>query len=405
MDTYSLIIAASIVIVLSSLFNILAKRTSFPSVLLLIGLGIAIRAVLESSEIDVNLFPVLEVLGVIGLIMIVLEAALDLELRKEKRTLIIKSMIIALLGLVISSIIITYLFRFFIPNIDFLTGFIYAIPLSIMSSAIIIPSVVNLSEDKREFMVYESTFSDIFGIMLFYYVLGNVNSNGLQEIAINVSTSLLTTIVVSLVLGYLLVMALQALRGGVKFFLILAILILLYSVGKMMHISSLLIILIFGLILNNRTVFFRGRLSKLTTRRGVARLMDDFKLFTAETSFFVRTFFFVFFGMSMSVESLGGGKVWMLSLLVLLILFIVRFVLFATINPKKKYPSVWIAPRGLISILLFFAIPEEFVISDFESGVLFVVILGTALIMAVSLMIERKGKREDHEDVNLPLEQ
>jgi NhaP-type Na+/H+ or K+/H+ antiporter len=383
----------------------LAKKTNFPSVLLLIALGLGIKVILGRTGNELDLFSTLEVLGVVGLIMIVLEAALDLELKKEKKTLIFKSMAIAFLGLIFSSTLIALILKGFIPNIDYLTGLIYAIPLSIMSSAIIIPSVMNLGEEKREFMIYESTFSDIFGIMLFYYVLGNVEASGLSEIVLNVSTNLVTTIVISLVLGYLMVWGLQALKTRTKFFLILAILLLLYSVGKLMHISSLLIILIFGLVLNNRSFFFRGKLGRLISNRGIVRLLDDFKLFTAETAFVVRTFFFVFFGMSLSLETLAGIDVWLLSLLILVSLFGIRFGLFAAINRKKMYPEVWIAPRGLISILLFYAIPDEFLISDFESGALFVVIIITALIMAFSLMMEKRhAATVDDDNTAMPIE-
>ena len=47
-----------------------------------------------------------------------------------------------------------------------LNAAVYGIPLSI-TGAIIIPSVGGFESKAREFMVYESTFSDIFGIMAF----------------------------------------------------------------------------------------------------------------------------------------------------------------------------------------------------------------------------------------------
>lgn len=406
MNTYHLIIALSIIIVLSFLFNLLAKRTNFPSVLLLITLGIGVKVVMNYFGTDVNFFPILEALGVVGLIMIVLEAALDLELKKEKRKLIIKSMIIAFLGLVLSSLLIAWIIQSLIANVDFLNSLIYAIPLSIMSSAIIIPSVINLQEDKREFMIYESTFSDIFGIMFFYYVLGNVDSQGFQEVLIHVSANLVSTIVISLLLGYIMVWGLQALRTKTKFFLILAMLILLYAIGKLMHISSLLIILIFGLVLNNRKIFFRWKLSKLISNSGIVRLLDDFKMFTAETSFLVRTFFFVFFGMSLSLDTFKGGQVWIISFLILTALFGIRLLLFKSILRKNIFPKVWLAPRGLITILLFYAIPEEFQLEEFKAGVLFIVIIVTALVMATSLMLEKKHSSEhDNMEETLPIEQ
>ena len=84
-NSYNLIIEASVILILSFLFNGISKRTNIPSVLLLILLGFILQFVLKifTSE-EVDFFPALEVLGIIGLIMIVLEAALELELKKEK---------------------------------------------------------------------------------------------------------------------------------------------------------------------------------------------------------------------------------------------------------------------------------------------------------------------------------
>ena len=54
------------------------------------------------------------------------------------------------------------------------TSVIYAIPLSIISSAVAIPSASGLINKNKEFVVYESTFSDILGIMIFYYSIRQV---------------------------------------------------------------------------------------------------------------------------------------------------------------------------------------------------------------------------------------
>jgi len=103
-NSYIFIIAVSVIIILSYFFNILSKKTNVPSVLLLILTGVLIKLGMSFFDIKAfNLFPVLEVLGIVGLIMIVLEAALDLELKKEKWTIIWKSFSVALLALVATS--------------------------------------------------------------------------------------------------------------------------------------------------------------------------------------------------------------------------------------------------------------------------------------------------------------
>jgi NhaP-type Na+/H+ or K+/H+ antiporter len=45
-----------------------------------------------------------------------------------------------------------------------------------------------------------------------------------------------------------------------------------------------------------------------------------------------------------------------------------------------------VAPRGLITVLLFFSIPEEFQVAEFEPGILLFVIIVSSILMAVGLI-------------------
>ena len=165
-NPYYVVIGFSLAIIVSYLFNIISKKTNIPSVLLLIVMGILVQQGFDFMGVKtLNLFPILEVLGIVGLIMIVLEAALDLELKKEKWPIIWKSFVVAFLGLAGSMFFISLLINAFLAT-DYQIALLYAIPLSIISSAIVIPSVTSLDEFKHEFMVYESTFSDILGSLL-----------------------------------------------------------------------------------------------------------------------------------------------------------------------------------------------------------------------------------------------
>lgn len=85
-NAYSMVIAASLVIIFSYFANVISRKTNIPSVLLLIVLGILIKQSFPYFGISAIPYEglILEVLGTVGLIFIVLEAALDLELRKDK---------------------------------------------------------------------------------------------------------------------------------------------------------------------------------------------------------------------------------------------------------------------------------------------------------------------------------
>lgn len=395
MDSFTLIIVASAVIILSYFFNILAKRTNIPSVLMLIGLGLIIQQFApDGAANNSRLMPVLEILGNVGLIMIVLEAALDLELKREKWPIIWRSLVVALLALVVSSFVCAFVINYFLISDPF-TSLVYAIPLSIMSSAIIIPSVVSLDEDKKEFMVYESTFSDILGIMFFYFLVGNAGVEDTQAVVIDVVGNIVITILLSVLISYLLVLVFQKIRTQVKLFLLIAVLTMLYAIGKKFHLSSLLIILVFGLVLNNRRIFFKGILDRWVDKPAVQEILNNFHLITIETAFVVRTFFFVIFGMSIVLVSLLNLKFALISVLIVAGLYAVRYLMLKVFVGNDILPQLFIAPRGLITILLFYAIPTEYKSPEFSESILLFAILSTSIIMSISLVNDSRKKASD----------
>lgn len=390
-NPYIAIIGISLIVIISYFFNIISKKTNIPSVLMLIVLGLLIKQGLKLVGLSTGdlLFNVLEILGIVGLIMIVLEAALDLHLTKEKWPIIWKSFSVALLSLIFSAGACAYIINFFIIP-DLFTALIYAIPLSIMSSAIIIPSVGGLAEDKKEFMVYDGTFSDILGIMFFYFLIGNAEADTAKVVVIDVIGNISLTIILSVLISFGLVFIFQKMTSQVKLFMLIAVLLMLYSVGKYYHLSSLLIILIFGLVLNNHKIFFRGFLKKWIVPEKVTDVLKDFHLVTLESAFVVRTFFFVLFGISISLGSLLNWEVALISLCILVALYAVRFLFLRIFVQKDIFPQVYLAPRGLITILLFFAIPERYKVESFDSGILLYTIIISSLIMAIALVASGK---------------
>ena len=399
-NPYVLIMALSGVIILSFFFNIISKKTNVPSVLLLIGLGMGIKAALHVTgafDKELQLNTILEVLGNVGLVMIVLEAALDLKLERDKLGLILRSFLVAGLGIAGSMFALGAFFMYIFPSTDFYTALIYAIPLSIMSSAIIIPSVGRLTGNKKEFMVYESTFSDILGIMVFYFMIGADGGAGGDSVAWEIFLNVTGTIILSVVVAYIMVFLFQKLQMQVKLFLIIGVLMLLFAVGKYFHLSSLLIILAFGLVLNNTDIFFRGRLKKLFDKEKVAPILHDFHTLTLESAFLIRTFFFVVFGLSITVSSLYNIEVAINSFVIVAILYIIRYVLLKLIAKDNIFPEIFIAPRGLITVLLFFVLMKNdtYQIANFDTGLLLYPILITSLIMMVALITYRKEKFTD----------
>ncbi len=392
-NPYVRIIGASVIIVLSYIYGVISEKTNIPSVLMLILTGILLKSGLDSMHLegDLDLMPILEILGIVGLIMIVMEAALDLELTKEKLPLIGKSLLIAFVSLIGSTFAVGYIIQYFV-EMEFMNALLYATPLCIMSSAIIIPSVNGLLPHKKEFMIYESTFSDILGIMFFYFLISFMESDG-STATIQFGVSLVVTIIVAIVASFGLIFIFKDMKGHSKLFLLISILLILYSVGKMLHLSPLLIILIFGLALANHGSFLKIMKNEYAKDDPIARIEKEFHLITLETAFVVRTFFFVIFGMTINLGSLLNLNIFIISMLILLALYVVRFISLKIFIRESINPELFIAPRGLITILLFFGIPTAFQIEQFDSGILLIVILISSLIMTFSLIADSRKKR------------
>lgn len=396
MGSYTLIIAASVIIIVSFVFGEIAKRTNVPAVLMLIFLGVGLQYTLGLFGLsDTDFFTYLEVLGIIGLIMIVLEAALELELKPEKYLPIAKSFGIALIGLLASTWAAAEILKGLIAGMTTQVAWMYATPLSILSSAIIIPSVTEMRADKKEFHIYESTFSDILGIMLFYFLAGRIPLHEGEEAHGGgvLSFILITagTVIGSVLVAYLMIYVFQHIKSQTKLFLLIAVLLLLYAVGKdQFHLSSLIIILIFGLVIANMKKFFRGPLTKFLNVRKAHEIYENLHTITMETAFVVRTFFFVVFGLTISIASVLNVQVAMISGLIILSIYAIRFVLLRLFVGQDILPQLFVAPRGLITVLLYYAIPVNIKVEGFDSGILLFIIIGTSLIMTVAMIWEKR---------------
>ena len=328
--------------------------------------------------------------------MIVLEGALDLKISKDKWKLIRSAFWAAFIILGITTFLIALIIHLVLNSPSFYQSVIYAIPLSVVSSAIVIPSVIRLIPATKEFMVYESIFSDILGIMLFDFMI--IKSDSVGFYVWHLSSNLVISVVLSVVFSYLLVWLFQKISSGLNLFLFLAILALLFSIGEYFHYSALLIVFIFGMVLRNSRFFFRKKLDRFVDHTIVNSIRKEFHLITEETSFFIRTLFFVIFGMSIQLHNLMRPEVLLVGFASLGVMYFTRMLNLKIFIKSGIFPELFIAPRGLVTILLFYRIPEHLALPNFNTGILFFFIITTSLIMMLGLIFT--GVKE--EDLQSP---
>lgn len=386
LSAYTILFAVCGLIILSYLFSIINRITRVPSVLLLLGTGILLRYLSDTAGLPFYIPPtVVEFLGTIGLIMIVLEAGLDLNITKDRLPLIAKSFFSALIIFLISSIAVALILYWWLPGTPVINCLVYAIPLSIVSSAVVLPSVHHLEEDKKEFLVYEASFSDIIGIMVFNFFTEG-SDIGFQEFAWfcgNVIVAIVLSVAVCFGMMWLLIKN----KIEIKFFLSFAVLIVIYVGGKMMHLPSLITILMFGLVISNWRIIKWKPLKSYFSDENVESEVQLLKSITAESSFLIRTFFFVIFGFGIGLAYFQDIKVLELGSIIVAALMALRFVYLRVVHKYNLLPELFYFPRGLITILLFYKIPDWQRIEAFDQGVLFFVILATGFILMFGALL------------------
>jgi NhaP-type Na+/H+ or K+/H+ antiporter len=397
-STEYILLALSVTVIISYLFSIVSKYIRVPSVLLLLASGIALRAWVNAENIQFTIpAKLVEFLGITGLIMIVLEAGLDLKISRKKFPLIRQSFLTALIVFLVTAAGITVAIHFFL-NEPLKECLVYAIPLSIMSSSVVIPSLHQLIDSKKEFLTYEASFSDIIGILVFNYFIGDeiLSAVSVGKFFLNIVISL----IISLIFSLILFLILQKSKLNIKFFLAFALLIFLYISGKLLHLPSLIIILVFGLLMNNWEIV-DAKFSSIKKYFPLAQVQTTTKFLhsiTAESSFLLRTFFFVLFGFSIDLKIIADNEVIQIGLVIIAILLLTRFLFLKFFLKERVYPEVFFIPRGLITVLLFYKIPSNLQLKSFDEGILFFVILISSLILMIGMMFYKQPSEEIPED-------
>ena len=395
--TTTIIVTLSLLLLLAYVFDISASKTRIPSVILLLLLGWAVKQATNFFDITIpDLSPVLPLLGTIGLILIVLEGSLELEIKKEKFPIIWKSAVIALFPLLASSFGLAYVLSY-LGYTNFIIGLENAIPLMVISSAIAIPSAKYFSPNIREFVTYESSLSDILGLLIFNFLVLN-NYFGFVTFS-SFIMDLLLMLVVSFITTLALAFFINRIKHHVKFAPIILLVVLIYIISKEYHLPALIFILLFGLFLGNidelRHIKFINRFHPVLFSKEVAK----FKELTTEFTFLVRSLFFLLFGFLIETKDLINPETLIWAIGIVLTIYIIRFV-FLKLFRLPVSPLLSMAPRGLITVLLFLTIPETEHIGVINRSLVIQIIVISAFIMMFGSMLYRKEKLEKPESTD-----
>jgi len=378
--TNTAILAASGLLLLAYGIEHFGRRFRVPAVVLLIVAGLIARQVLDGFGWKFHwVEPIVPVVGTIGLILIVLEGALDLTVTRERRSLIVMAAASSLAGFLASLCAFALIFGgllSFAPKIAFLA----AIPFAVVSSAVAIPSAAGLPDGTREFVVYESSLSDILGVLVFYAWLSAEGS--IEGFAADLLGGGALSIVVAVLAAVVLFYFINQIVGHVRFLPLLAGLVFLYAVGKELRLSPLIIVLVCGLLINNPNLLtWHARMRGLQTA-SYDQTLREFKGLVAELTFAMKSFFFLLLGYWTDVRSMLSIEALLVATAGVAAILATRWAILKLLRREGLTQLVWIAPRGLITVLLFLSARDTGKLDAFPFGAVMLVVLATAAITA-----------------------
>ena len=384
--TITIIITFCVLLLIAYVFDLTSSKTKVPSVILLLLLGWTVRQLTKWFDIQLPDFSlVLPVLGTVGLILIVLEGSLELELNKSKFGLIKKSFIGALLPMVAMAFLLAFMFRYF-GHFGLKDSLTNAIPFCVISSAIAIPSVRNLLGHNKEFVIYESSFSDILGVLIFNFLALNeiIDILSFGHFALQLLIITVVSLIATIGLSYLL----NKIEHHVKFVPIILLVVLIYAVSKIYHLPGLIFILLFGLSIGNLDELKRFKWIEKFKPDELDKEVNKFKELTIEVAFLIRALFFLLFGYLIETSEVLNGDTFLWALAIVFFIFAFRTIQLK-LSRLPLQPLLFVAPRGLITILLFLSIEPTHNISLVNKSLIIQVIILTALLMMFGLMADK----------------
>lgn len=343
-----------ILIFLAHLFTGIFSRTRIPDVILLIIIGVCVGPVLglTSPPLFGSVGPVFIT---VTLIIILFESGIALKLSTLRSTLS-GAMILAPLSFFSTMLVVAGL-AIWLTDLETLPAFILGAIVGSTSEAVVIPLVRQLAlrEETKTMLSVESTVNDVLSIVI-TIALVQAYTLGKFEIAL-VAGDLVASFLVALVFGIvgaliwsILLNKIHAIKNAM--FTTPAFVFIIFGIVEIMGFSGAIAALAFGVTIGNietiRFPFFKT----LTVKEPVG-LNETERVFFGEVAFLMKTFFFVYLGISLELIS---GWFIIVGLVLTIVAFVLRIpavkLVTKSLAPRDASVVAIMVPKGLAAVVL-----------------------------------------------------
>lgn len=398
-NTGLVIAIIGLLIFAAHLFTEIFSRKRIPDVLLLMVIGLVIGPVIGWVKPE-DLGSVASVFTTITLVIILFESGTQLNFNTllnsirgtMKLTLInffVTMGIVAVLGLTI--------------KVDILTSLMLGAIVGGTSSAVVIPMVAQLKISKKggTILILESAFSDVLCIVFAWAFMQAIQSGSMNvgRVIGEILSSFILATVIGLIASVLWSYVLERVRHVKNSILTTpAFVFIVYGINEWLGFSGAIASLAFGIGMANIDYMYNsGLFLKRIFKTEPARLNEVEQQLFSEVVFLLKTFFFIYIGISIKLNQLVPI---LIGLLITIVLFILRIpIVRASVHGEKESIPVedkmfmsGIVPKGLAAAVLA-TIPVQRGIAGGEmiQNIVFAVILFSIIFTSILVPVLEKN--------------
>jgi cell volume regulation protein A len=399
MDVSLIFFVAGIIIIAGFFGDILFEKTRVPDALLLLGIGLLLGPI-SGYVTPGGLTQFAGYFGTLALIIILFEGGMEMDLDKLVSEFGAASLLVTISFALTVLTLAAYLHL--ARGWDLLPGLLLGTVLGCTSAPVIIPVISKLAirKETRTVLAIESSLSDVLAIVCAVSLIEIVTlgRSGSETPYLSVAGSYAIAIAFGVIVGVAWLKVLDTFSAKkYSYMFTQAAVLVVFGTAHILGGSGPMAVLVFGLVLGNS-----HRLGKVMNLSSHTFVETTIKFFHNEMTFFIRTFFFVYVGLMVSLAKFDRDFV-QFTLALLLIIVAVRFIsvsLMVKVYREKKgdrFIMTTMLPRCLASAVLATVAASAHVRGG-ESfiGVTFAIIVFTTIIMRWGVFVfDRKVKREN----------
>jgi cell volume regulation protein A len=334
-----------ILFIIGFIGDYLFKKTSFPDILVLLGLGYILGPVLNIVDLS-WVAPAAPIIANLSLVVILFNGGLGLEF-SQARASAPRAIALALVGIV-ASMFAAAAFVYYVLDWEFMDSLLIGAIVGGTSPAIVMPLIrrAKVSPEISSILHIESALNGALVIVIALVILEVMTIGATEHVAPVIAKAIGMRFLIGLGIGsaagFAWLWVLTFIEGELyDDILTLAVLFLLYLAVESLQGSGAICAIIFGLILGNGIDFAKF----LRTKRTI-EIHNTMMKFHDQISFIVKTFFFGYLGLMLTFDD---PNVIVPSICLALALLLVRCIVVPVISIGKKS---LLANRGILATML-----------------------------------------------------